>query len=279
MPDHLPVDPAPPHRKAPPLASGPASARAAGVVAPPWHTVVVAPPWHTVVLILVLLAVSLGNAHLLPHLPHRTAASSHRSRLITYSVTLVWEWLLVAFTAWGLRLRRTPWRQLLGVRRAGAMEWWTDIAVASGFWFGSALTLAACGALLRVVHVDPGTMRAAVLRVAPASTSELMLWIALSITAGICEELIFRGYLQQQLITLTRRVWIGAALSAILFGLAHGYQGLSGVLLITLYGAFFSILALRRRSLRAGMFAHAWQDASSGVILFLLAHVLHRLPH
>lgn len=244
----------------------------------------IAPLWHTLVLVLVLLVVSLANAHLLPHVarppaPAGAVAGRHGSRLLTYAVTLLWEWLLLGFAVWGLRMRRTPLRQLLGVRRSGAMEWWTDIAIASGFWFASAMALAACSLLLRRVHLDPSTIRTAVLRIAPASVLELVVWIALSISAGICEELIFRGYLQQQLAALTRRVWIGAALSAIIFGLAHGYQGASGVLLITLYGAFFSILALRRRSLRAGMFAHAWQDASSGIILFLLVHVLHRLPH
>ncbi len=242
----------------------------------------VAPPWHTIVLVLVLLAVSLANSQLLSRFAHASApgiAGRHGSHLLTYGVTLLWEWLLLAFAIWGLRMRHTPLRQLLGVRRPGAMAWWTDIAIASGFWFASAMTLAACSVLLRVAHIDPGTIQTAVLRVAPASAVELAVWIALSITAGICEELIFRGYLQQQFAVLTRSAWTGAALSAILFGLAHGYQGISGVLLITLYGAFFSILAHQRRSLRAGIFAHAWQDASSGIFLFVLVHLLHRLPH
>lgn len=242
----------------------------------------IAPLWHTLVLVMILMLVSAGNVHLLPrvaHTPLPGVAARRGSHLLTYGVTLVWEWLLLAFALWGLRMRRTPLRQLLGVRRPGAIEWWTDIGIASGFWLASAITLAVCGALLRYAHLDSSTMRTAVLRVAPTSATELAAWIVLSITAGICEELIFRGYLQQQFTRLMRNVWIGGAVSAILFGLAHGYQGVSGVLLITLYGAFFSALAHHRRSLRAGMFAHAWQDASSGIILFLLVHLLHRLPH
>lgn len=250
----------------------------------------IAPIWHTVILVMLLLAVSLANTRIRPHAPHADVgdvgsrigsriAGQHGSRWLSYSLTLAWEWFLLLFVVWGLRLRRTPLRQLLGVRRPGAMEWWTDIAIASGFWFASAMTLAACSLLLRLAHLDPDTIRTALLRLAPASAAELALWIALSISAGICEELLFRGYLQQQFSALARSVWIGAAFSAILFGLAHGYQGVSGVLLITLYGAFFSILAHRRGSLRPGIFAHAWQDASSGIMLFLLVHVLHRVPH
>ena len=97
--------------------------------------------------------------------------------------------------------------------------------------------------------------------------------------AGICEELIFRGYLQQQFTAFTRRIWLGIAISAVFFGLAHGYEGTSGMLLIALYGAFFGILAHLRRSLRAGMFAHAWHDSLSGFVLYLGTHLLHRIPH
>ena len=64
--------------------------------------------------------------------------------------------------------------------------------------------------------------------------------------------------------------------SSIIFGAAHLYEGVSGVVAITLFGIMFAWLALRRRSLRAGMLAHAWHDAVSGIALYLLtrAHAL-----
>ena len=241
---------------------------------PPQTPAQVAPVWHTAVLVLLLLGVSSLNALARPHV-----GVLHVSRIPTYLLTLAWEWFLLAFIYGGLRMRRTPLRRLLGVRRPGAAEWWTDVGIAGGFWFASALTLAACAVLLRLTHLDPGSIRNAMLRMAPASVTELAVWIALSITAGFCEELIFRGYLQQQCIALTRNVWLGAAISALIFGLAHAYQGVSGVLLITLYGVLFSVLAQQRGSLRAGIFAHAWQDSFIGIVLFISVHILHRLPH
>jgi membrane protease YdiL (CAAX protease family) len=170
-------------------------------------------------------------------------------------------------------------RQLLGVRRAGAVEMWTDFAIALGFWFASLIVLGAVAFLLRLVHLHPEDIRDVVTQMAPASLGELAIWIALSISAGICEELIFRGYLQQQFTALTRRIWLGIAISAVFFGLSHGYEGASGMLLIVLYGSFFGILAHLRRSLRAGIFAHAWHDSTSGIVLYLGAHLLHRIPH
>jgi uncharacterized protein len=232
-----------------------------------------APLWHTGVIVLLLLGISVVNA-----LTHHLAAQS-RSHLAMYAVTLVWEWILLALVHWGLLMRGTPLRQLLGVRRPGAAEMWTDIAIALGFWFASLVALGAVGFLLRLAHLHPEDIRGVVAQMAPASAAELALWVALSISAGICEELIFRGYLQQQFTALTRRIWLGIAISAVFFGLAHGYEGMSGMLLIVLYGAFFGMLAHLRRSLRAGMFAHAWHDSVSGIVLYFASHLLHRIPH
>ncbi|HEX4581119.1 MAG TPA: CPBP family intramembrane glutamic endopeptidase [Acidobacteriaceae bacterium] len=232
-----------------------------------------APLWHTGIIIVLLLGISVLNA-----LTHHLASQS-RSHLAMYAVTLVWEWILLALVHWGLLMRGTPLRRLLGLRRRGAAELWTDIAIALGFWFASLIVLGAVGLLLRLAHLHPEDIRGVVSQMAPASAGELAFWIALSISAGICEELIFRGYLQQQFTALTHHVWLGIAISAVFFGLAHGYEGKSGVLLIVLYGAFFGILAHLRRSLRAGMFAHAWHDSVSGVVLYFASHLLHRIPH
>ena len=233
----------------------------------------IAPLWHTALLLVLLLGGSFLNVR-----THHGTAAPH-SRMLLYAVTVGWEWLLLAIMYWGLRLRETTLRQLLGVRRAGAAEWWTDIAIGAGFWFGSSIVLATVALLLRFVHLNPEDIRRAVMPLAPATPSELAMWIALSITAGFCEELLFRGYLQQQFSAIARHAWSGIAIAALIFGLAHGYEGISGVLLITLYGALFGVLAFVRRSLRAGMFAHAWHDVMSGLVLYFGAHILNRIPH
>ncbi len=240
----------------------------------------VAPLWHTVLILIPLLATSIGGA-----LTHhwtgpltRNMVSQHHSHILMYAVAALWEWFLLALVLWGARLSGTSLRQLLGVRRDGAVEMWTDFAIAIGFWLSSLIVLGAVASLLRLAHLHPEDIRGVVTQMAPASLGELAIWIALSISAGICEEMIFRGYLQQQFTALTRRIWLGIAISAVFFGLSHGYEGASGMLLIVLYGSFFGILAYRRRSLRAGMFAHAWHDSVSGFVLYLGAHLLHRIP-
>jgi membrane protease YdiL (CAAX protease family) len=133
--------------------------------------------------------------------------------------------------------------------------------------------LAILALFLKLLHLESAQKQISAL--APSSAGELALWIALSVSAGICEEFLFRGYFQQQFTRATGRLWVGALISAVLFGSAHGYEGIAGMLMITVFGAFFSLLAVRRESLRAGMIAHAWHDSISGIALWLLkrAHV------
>src|SRR5580658_7966188 len=107
-------------------------------------------------------------------------------------------------------------------------------------------------------HIDPQKIGDVTQKLAPVTGWEMVLFLILSVSAGICEELVFRGYLQQQFARMGGSVWAGVVLSALVFGGAHGYEGVAGVLLICAYGAMFGVLALWRRGLRTGMIAHAW---------------------
>jgi membrane protease YdiL (CAAX protease family) len=198
---------------------------------------------------------------------HHTVGQHH---LLQYALTLVWEWLLAAFVLWGLRMRGVPLRQLLGVRRASAREWREDLLLAAAFWIAASAILAAIGVLLHLAHfsVPEKTLS----QLAPVNALELTLWILLSISAGICEELVFRGYLLQQFASIGGQLWIGVLASSLLFGVAHGYEGVAGIIAITAYGAMFCTLAILRGSLRPGMMAHAWHDIFSGIALMLLHH-------
>jgi membrane protease YdiL (CAAX protease family) len=97
----------------------------------------------------------------------------------------------------------------------------------------------------------------------PHTAAELRLFTAVSITAGICEELLYRGFLIGYL-----SHWMGviqaALLSSLLFGVAHLYQGLRGILLTGAIGVFMSGIYLVSGSLYLPMIIHAAVDLSSG---------------
>jgi len=82
----------------------------------------------------------------------------------------------------------------------------------------------------------------------------------MSITAGFCEELVYRGYLQRQFLVLTGSVALAVLAQAVLFGAGHWYQGVKMVIVITVLGVLFGVFARWRKSLRPGMIAHAWGD-------------------
>jgi hypothetical protein len=224
----------------------------------------IAPWWHTCLILAPVLTFSLLGS-LKP--AHRALGQHH---IAQYLATLAWEWILAALVLWGIRIRKTPLRQLLGTRRPALRDWRDDFILAAAFWMASMIILVAVGTLFKHAHLS--TPQKGLAQLAPQNAPELLLWVILSISAGICEELTFRGYLLQQFSRASRHVWIGVVVSSLLFGVAHGYEGASGMIAITIYGALFCMLTITRGSLRPGMMAHAWQDIFSGMALMLLKH-------
>lgn len=79
----------------------------------------------------------------------------------------------------------------------------------------------------------------------PVTAREKKVWNYVSLTAGVTEEIIYRGFLLLALTYLfpTLSIWLIIVISSLLFGLAHTYQGfLTGVVRTTIVGVLFSII-------------------------------------
>jgi membrane protease YdiL (CAAX protease family) len=100
-------------------------------------------------------------------------------------------------------------------------------------------------------------------RMLPRSETDLRWFEWLSITAGICEELLYRGYLIWYL-THWMGVMPAAVIASVVFGCGHAYQGPRGILLTTVVGLFMSAVYLLTGSLYASMVIHALMDIYSG---------------
>jgi membrane protease YdiL (CAAX protease family) len=87
----------------------------------------------------------------------------------------------------------------------------------------------------------------------------------LSLSAGICEEIVFRGYLQRQLAAISGSISLAILGQAIAFGVAHGYEGVGAVIRIMVYGLAIGILAQWRGNIRAGVLAHAAWNILDGL--------------
>ena len=182
------------------------------------------------------------------------SATARVSHLPLYLIVTAFEWVLFAFSLWHSDVAFSGYVARV-LRNPRALLW--DIP--------SALVL--CGILLLIALgiariLGPsgwGTTQGML----PSNHVEIAAWIAMSISAGICEETIFRGYLQQQISAWSGHVAIGIVGQALVFGLGHAYQGWKKVALIFVWGCVFGLFAWLRKGLRANMIAHAALDISS----------------
>lgn len=171
----------------------------------------------------------------------------------------------MAYIWWGVRFRGGSIADLI----AGAWPRWTavlrDLGIALAFLIVANIVY---GTIAKLLRVDAGALLKSVLPRAPA---ELAIFLVLSLTAGFAEELIFRGYLLRQFTVLTKSVAAALIVQGIIFGSSHGYQGPKLMLIVTIYGCLFGVLAVWRRSLRPGMIAHALQDSVIAIIARAIA--------
>ncbi len=223
-----------------------------------------APWWHTAILIAVLTLASLNGTR------GKHPLATGGSKLPEYIWTIVWEWTLVGFIWLGIR-KRIRLRELIGGRWATLEDFFLDLVYAAAFWVCALVVL---GGAATLMHLDQGgkieAMRKSLGFLAPGSRLELAIWFCVSTTAGFCEEIIFRGYLQRQFAAIGKSMLIGVLLSAAVFGASHGYEGVARMVLIAIYGLMFGLLAWWRKSLRPGMIAHAWHDSLSGAVLRMM---------
>jgi len=92
--------------------------------------------------------------------------------------------------------------------------------------------------------------------------------------AAFGEEMVYRGYLMNRVADLmhrTRRAWIISLIVVhIGFGLAHAYQGVTGVIDEGLMGLLLGLIYLRTdRNLSVPIIAHGVQDTIDCVLIFL----------
>lgn len=97
----------------------------------------------------------------------------------------------------------------------------------------------------------------------PQNGNELARFYGLSITAGIVEEILWRGFLIWYF-SLFMPLWAAALLSTIGFGLAHAYQGLAQLPHITAVSAAFAVLYLVSGSIWLPIVLHAAVDILQG---------------
>jgi membrane protease YdiL (CAAX protease family) len=93
----------------------------------------------------------------------------------------------------------------------------------------------------------------------PSDRRERRLWWGISVTAGVVEELLFRGFLIWYFAAMLPLA-VAALVASISFGVGHAYQGVKGVVGTGGVGLLMSALYLLSGSLWLPMILHAAVD-------------------
>jgi CAAX protease family protein len=100
----------------------------------------------------------------------------------------------------------------------------------------------------------------------PVGRTQIVGFAAVSLTAGICEELLYRGWLIHFTGALFGSMWAGMVTAAVLFGAGHTYQGRQGILATGLLGLLFGSMFVLVKSLIPGQIIHAAIDIVNGIL-------------
>jgi uncharacterized protein len=197
------------------------------------------------------------------YLQHRPASGhsilpQNRNVLPLYLSIIGLEWGLVATVRAAVNHKGIALWDVIGGRWSSWKDIAVDVAVSIPFLF-------LWEATARIIHrlLGPDAAKS-INSMLPRSPVEIVLWIMLSVSAGICEEIVFRGYFQKQFAAYTRSIAAAVVLQGLVFGIGHSYQGLKQVVIISVLGMLYGALAGWRKNLRANMISHAWTDIWNG---------------
>jgi membrane protease YdiL (CAAX protease family) len=213
---------------------------------------------------------------------HRAAAAaagavSHTPRLLRYLSSIGLEWLLLGLVMAGIYRRREFLRTAFLNRARSLLE---SIGMGLAVYILGLFAIAIVGSVLYFTPLFHQRNEAVVLALAPHTPLEFVFWFALSLSAGICEELIFRGYLLQQLTALTGRPIVSIIVAALLFGAVHLYEGVASMLpLAALALVFGFVVRFYKGDLRAVIVAHTLQDFLVAVLLLARPYLERYQPH
>lgn len=182
-----------------------------------------------------------------------------RIRTAYYRKTLIEIWTLTAVFAAYVYWKGIPWTQL-GFAPA---EWGrVSVLVLAGlisFTIMPLIMMKFIPGYREKVHEQLQTISDFL----PDTKQEKRLWVFISLTAGICEELLFRClllYYFPLLIPVIAVLW-AIVISSLLFGIGHCYQGTRGVVTAVIMGGIFACLYAFTGSIWLCMLLHALIDA------------------
>ena len=209
------------------------------------------PAWHTAALIALILLVAVVGLSLDAGSGDRAPTARGSGAVVAYAPAIVVQWGLLLYVC---RVGRpcSALKALLGRGWARASDVVLDLVLALPVWL-----------LIEAVEAFAAREGPSIPSALHAGRTEAALAGVLALSAGFCEEVVYRGYLRVQLTALTHGAALGVVLQAALFGIAHLDQGPARACRVAAYGLLLGILAAWRGSLAPAIVCHVCVDLSA----------------
>ena len=187
---------------------------------------------------------------------------SARDRIWLYVSTVLFQWVLTTVIGWRAVARGFSMVELgiTGVRTPATLL----VAVVGALLIGVAHWMN-LRRMARSNHPAAERLRALGVRLFPRSAPELVFYIVLSLTAALCEEFIFRGFVIAALFRAGLSGLTVVFLSSLMFGVAHLYQGKGGSVGTGILGTLFAVTRIAYHSLFPVVVWHAVLDIVAGI--------------
>lgn len=207
---------------------------------------------HTIGLLLALLVIMAWGAIHSPISEWPTALAVPQARILLYLRIVAVQCLWVGYVWLGMRHSTISMRTLIDGSSWSGPRWLRYLGIGIAGW----ITYLALGAgLSKVFHPSLEALRG-LQAMLPHSTVERAMWAAFAVTAGVCEEVVYRGYLLRQFQAWTGSTFAALVLQALCYSLVHvilPLQMLAGVIVL---GLLLGGLAVWQKSLVPGMILH-----------------------
>ena len=185
-----------------------------------------------------------------------------RDRISLYLSTVAFQWSMLIITAW------RSWARGLNATELGLAAPRYPLLVAAAVTGSVIIWVLQWFNLRRIgqsAEGPKGFFKVLAEGILPRSQKELSIYIVLSVTAGICEEFMYRGFAIAAFPRAGLNLWLAVGASSILFAAAHLYQGAGGIAGTFIVGIVFSLGRVLLGSIYPPIFWHSTADSVAGI--------------
>jgi uncharacterized protein len=201
----------------------------------------------------------LGHRRIRQLMALRETTTAVRIRL--YASTAASQWLVTAIVLWRTRARGILLSQLGAAIPSAGLCSIVTVLLSVLIFLNQLLSL-------RRISRHPSELRGLLpqlaLKIFPQKGSERLPFTVLIFSVAVCEEAIYRGFVQHVLGVVSGLTALAVLGSAALFALAHAYQGRRGLISTFVVGVIFGSVCAWTGSLLPSVVAHFVADLSAG---------------